>query len=368
MYHSFPKKEDFIAGKKLVLSQIKDIITIIEINYQFYINKWFILMYNRCIFSSEQIGKGKYMKRKGINEVIPMEIEMLKRTFDVVRVIEPCQKFELQFNLDTNTVNQIPFHCYRAEHQLDWCNECLVERVFYEKKEFTKFEFMGDRILFVIAKYITYEGKGYVLETVKILRDQMILNAYGDDDFYNKITKYNQEIYQDELTGVYNRRYINERLPGIVQKTMAEGGNISIAMIDIDYFKMINDEYGHTLGDKILCSVSRSILNNVSIRKGDFVARYGGDEFVLVIKDITYNKSCERMRRIAENVKCTEIVYEEEDHRINYSISIGVANSQELEHPTMAGLFELADQRMYMAKKNGRGCMVITGELTDTYN
>ncbi|MCJ7746601.1 MAG: diguanylate cyclase, partial [Desulfobacterales bacterium] len=105
----------------------------------------------------------------------------------------------------------------------------------------------------------------------------------------------------DTLTNVHNRRYFDERIGAETKKSFSSGTPLSLVMVDIDYFKKVNDTYGHTEGDKVLCKIA-SLLKN-SVRKDDTVARYGGEEFVLILPGAKLEVTsmiAERIRRLVE--------------------------------------------------------------------
>lgn len=155
----------------------------------------------------------------------------------------------------------------------------------------------------------------------------------------------------DTLTGLLNRRAFEDRWQGEVARARRYGRPISIAAIDIDYFKQFNDTYGHVAGDAALTSVSRVIRSRV--RAGDFAARIGGEEFVVALPETNAANAlvmAEQLRRaIAENpIRIA-------NHRgaVNVTISIGVASWPE-HGEEITRLLERADNRLYEAKLAGR--------------
>ena len=155
----------------------------------------------------------------------------------------------------------------------------------------------------------------------------------------------------DSLTGMMNRRTFEDRWQGEVARARRYGRPISIAAIDIDYFKQFNDTYGHAAGDSALQSVGRVIRNRV--RAGDFAARMGGEEFVVALPEtssVNAMAMAEQLRRaIAENpIRVT-------GHRgaVTVTISIGVASWPE-HGEEITRLLERADNRLYEAKLAGR--------------
>jgi diguanylate cyclase (GGDEF)-like protein len=173
-----------------------------------------------------------------------------------------------------------------------------------------------------------------------------------------------EQVIRDPLTGLYNRRHLNEMLGRELAYAAREGTPISFVMIDIDHFKNINDNYGHGPGDKILQSLVNQILGQA--RVGDIICRYGGEEFLAVLPNVaaeTAFQIAERWR-IAFLESATVVEGEEITTTISCGISAFPSNGDKGET-----LITRADQAMYQAKKMGRNKVVIwREELAQTGN
>ncbi len=159
----------------------------------------------------------------------------------------------------------------------------------------------------------------------------------------------------DSLTFLNNRRAFDNKLPDLLEKAIATNMPLSFLLLDIDYFKNINDEYGHLAGDKVLTKVAKIIKSQ--IRLNDFAARYGGEEFAIILPDTTSDKAvilAERMRKIIENTK----FYYKKDKYLKSSVSIGVSSTGE-DCNKIRLLIQKADTALYLAKQNGRN--LVTG-------
>ncbi len=159
----------------------------------------------------------------------------------------------------------------------------------------------------------------------------------------------------DTLTGLYNRRYFEDRLGVETQKSFYSGTPLSLVMVDIDHFKKVNDTFGHTGGDQVLCKTS-SLLKN-SIRKKDMVARYGGEEFMLILPEAGLEESfiiAERIRRLVENTS-----FEIGQAQVNLTISMGISNFPSHRAKSKEELVRMADQALYDAKRGGRNKVCI---------
>ena len=132
--------------------------------------------------------------------------------------------------------------CYSFWKKNRQCMNCISARELREKNQGTKLEFAGEDIYQVTACYMEIDGKAYVMELVKKLNEEFLLDAEGCEKLVRKLDGYNQDLYSDALTGSYNRRYYEERLK---EKETSAG----VAVIDLDDFKLYNDTYGHDAGD-----------------------------------------------------------------------------------------------------------------------
>jgi len=161
-------------------------------------------------------------------------------------------------------------------------------------------------------------------------------------------------LYADELTRIYNRRYLKEVIPGYLVKAEEEGFTVALFMIDMDKFKNINDTYGHGVGDKALKLFSR-ILSEESKDIGEAI-RYAGDEFVLVLSKMDKKEA----RQIGLNIlqRLNDTTLKVKDAEIMLGCSMGISLFPK-DGKTLKTLFEKADEALYVAKDRGRGTCVV---------
>ncbi len=160
-----------------------------------------------------------------------------------------------------------------------------------------------------------------------------------------------QRAITDYLTGAYNRRYFFEVVEGNISYVFRMRRNLCIAMLDIDFFKKVNDNYGHEAGDAVLQHFTRTIRDQ--IRKYDILARYGGEEFVIQFFDCTIKKSLEFLRRIHDALAASPCIHE--NHTIHYTFSSGIASLEEVSTDSpINAMIDIADKRLYIAKNTGR--------------
>ncbi|MBE0603474.1 MAG: GGDEF domain-containing protein, partial [Deltaproteobacteria bacterium] len=155
--------------------------------------------------------------------------------------------------------------------------------------------------------------------------------------------------HRDSLTGTYNRRFFTGRLKEEFERHKRYKRPMSMLMIDIDHFKLVNDNYGHQCGDHILKSVCGSVQS--ALRKVDFLARYGGEEFCCILPETTFENSmvlAERIRAIVEST-----VYDYEGQAVRVTVSIGVPGTPGPDD-SPGTFLKNADDALYKAKGIGR--------------
>jgi diguanylate cyclase (GGDEF)-like protein len=161
----------------------------------------------------------------------------------------------------------------------------------------------------------------------------------------------------DPLTGIYNRRYFFEYLEKTVEHARRnKEKRFSVAILDIDHFKEINDGMGHLAGDYLLKQFADYLKK--SIRPYDLLARYGGDEFIVLFKDCGKSESCDILTRIKDAIERTE--YRFQDNPVRATFSSGISEIDELKQgETAEKLVGTADERLLVAKQKGRNRIVI---------
>lgn len=148
----------------------------------------------------------------------------------------------------------------------------------------------------------------------------------------------------DQLTGIFNRRYMEEQILVAIERSERYGEDMSLVMVDIDYFKGVNDTYGHDIGDKVLAKIALTLINNV--RGIDIVGRWGGEEFLILFQANEYGA-----RSNADKLRL-EIM--SDDYGIPDKITASFGYTQNIKGDTLDSWVKRADQALYKAKENGR--------------
>jgi two-component system cell cycle response regulator len=155
----------------------------------------------------------------------------------------------------------------------------------------------------------------------------------------------------DGLTGLYNRHYLNTHLDNMVRDALQNNKPLSLMMMDMDHFKQVNDTYGHDVGDQVLKQLSGIITN--SIRSSDLAARFGGEEFVVLMPGTRIENSRDVANRMRQRIQDTPFVVTHEVGQINKTISIGMSHVNHM-GDSAESILKRADEALYRAKNSGR--------------
>ncbi len=167
-------------------------------------------------------------------------------------------------------------------------------------------------------------------------------------EYKKRLTIQKHKLFLDSLTQVHNRAALDERLELEYKRWLRYGTPLCLAIIDIDHFKHINDNYGHMAGDKALKVVAKALQN--ALRDTDFIARFGGEEFVVLLPNINPDKYQKPLENLRQTIK--SIPFRFRDARVEITISIGATLFRTGDHTTDA--FERADKALYSSKHSGR--------------
>lgn len=272
------------------------------------------------------------------------EMELFKTVFDDARLLDmhALQLIGKGLGSYSLTESEQKFDFWEKEHP---CNNdsCIVLQALRDKDVHTKLEFIGSQLYEVTARYMEVEGEPSVLELVKRMDDNYMIDENQREKLLRHFGGYHEQLYKDALTGAYNRRYFEEK----IRKSTVSAG---VAMIDLDDFKLYNDSFGHDTGDVVLITFVNIIKN--CTRKTDMLIRYGGDEFLLIMPGIKEENFKNKLLQILEEVHRADVP----GHgglRLSASIGGVLSNGSVIEDA-----IGRADKLMYQAKN--RKNMVVT--------
>lgn len=171
--------------------------------------------------------------------------------------------------------------------------------------------------------------------------------------------RFQQQMYdaalRDGLTKAFNKKYFLDRLDTEIAYARRHRADLSLVMFDVDFFKRINDNFGHLAGDHVLRELSR--IAQATVRTEDVFARYGGEEFGVICRQVKLASAGVLGERLRASVEAN--VFEFDGHRLPVTISVGVAAHPEVNAETSSHLIQAADEALYQAKRTGRNKVLL---------
>ena len=260
-----------------------------------------------------------------------------ENVFSVVRLLDAETILNAAKGKNQN-ISAEPCRCFDFWETGKRCSNCVSLKALEEKNKKTKLEFRENNVYQVTAHYVEVDGKPKVMELIQYLDEADIVDIDGSERLFTKLNGFQDELYRDVLTGIYNRRYYEDQL----RKQILPAG---IAMIDLDDFKLYNDTCGHNAGDLALTTVA-GVIRGMIRRTTDILIRYGGDEFLLVMPGVKEEDFAQKLRQIQNEVHSKEVPG---FSRLQLSVSIGGVLSEEHK---IENAVEMADKLMYRAKNH----------------
>ena len=291
------------------------------------------------------------MYERELEELI-QKLHIFNNVYDKVRIVDPVKKkvLHLYGDLDQDT----PEHCFFFWRSGEICENCVSMKAFRERDTFMKIEYTDREIYLVTAIPIELAEQVVVLELMKNATNNISFSINGESasvDFDIMLDSLNNRAIKDSLTGIYNRRYINEKLPLDMINANLSNHSISVIMVDIDMFKNVNDTYGHLIGDCTIKSVANLLQRSLK-RENDWVARYGGEEFLICLPGTNLSFAKDLAENIRNKIERTPIECGELEFSITASFGISVMTPKF--GTSVNELIEEADRKLYEAKRNGR--------------
>lgn len=246
-----------------------------------------------------------------------------ERLFDFYRIVEPVthQVYDMEDG------ELIPYNelCHRVWNRKNECLNCSSLRTMQEQRTFIKLEYMESKIYLVFSIPIQLKEDMYVLEYIKDVTSSLMVNSIQDEKNDNKnisslIHRFNELLIHDDYTGLYNKSYIFQKLAEDISKARKTGESLAAVMIDIDDFKEINDTYGHVSGDRVILKIA-SKLKSYESDGSTWAARIGGDEFLLIFKDMPEEEVQIRCKILEKEI--ADIAFKGGRERFHAYISVG---------------------------------------------
>ena len=244
--------------------------------------------------------------------------------------------------------------CYEALHnRTAICDDCVVEKTFRSKDPCAKEKLVtlpdGSEVWFELSTYPIFDQQRNVSHVVEYSRD-ITFRKKEEAEKEDLIKTLNHLSTTDSLTGLLNRRALNDMLGHEIERANRYENVLSLIICDVDLFKHINDTYGHTAGDRALTAVSEVLRR--TLRKADILGRYGGDEFMIILPETSLAGALSLAEKVRAAVEGLELELPD-NKRSGLTLSIGVSSCCTPED-NLDSLVSLADAALYKSKEAGR--------------
>jgi len=203
----------------------------------------------------------------------------------------------------------------------------------------------GSEDTYMISRFLKIGANDYI--TKPFIKEEFLGRIKNALSFGTMFEKIKNMAMTDHLTGLHNRVYFYDTGSKVFEMTKRASNLVAIAMIDIDNFKIINDTYGHEIGDRALIHIAQTMQK--SLKNSDILVRFGGEEFVILLPNCNHEQAVNVMEKVCLNVANTTLKIKN-DRELNITVSIGVSPMKE----KIDIMVEEADKFMYIAKKSGK--------------
>ena len=278
---------------------------------------------------------------------------IISKISDIIRIIDPLQKKVIE--CADKDLDSAQLHCFDFWGKNRVCDNCISMRAYNDNKTYVKIEYTNQKTYLITALPHDLEGRTVVIELIKDITNSMIFSLQDSpgagSGIHALIDNMNKLAFSDPLTGLFNRRYIMEKLPVDLLNAVLLSQDISVIIADIDFFKIVNDTYGHLAGDYTLKKFAETISSCIK-RGNDWIARYGGEEFLICMPGADLETAKETSEAMRNAIEKTAIVYDGKEFKI--TSSFGIYSKKPTESENIDDLLKHADEKLYLAKNNGR--------------
>jgi len=290
-------------------------------------------------------------KINDLYEQVKERLSLIEDMYDIIGIVDPINK-NLTIIKD-DEIGKFKWTCYDFWKRGVSCNNCISMRAYTEKDTFLKIEYADNKVILVIATPVVIDERIYVIEMLKdISKSGSIfdINTNSEINICTMINEVNNKIIRDDLTGVYNRRYIAERLTIDINNSIIHESPLSVILTDIDNFKDVNDKYGHIIGDKTI-QYFANLISSLNLKNSDWIGRYGGDEFLIVLNNTNKENAFKVSAKIRKLLKETPFQYNDTKIQLTSSSGIYCTKGEKID---IESILIAVDKKLYEVKRKSK--------------
>lgn len=281
-----------------------------------------------------------------------------KNLYDVIRLVDPINNKVINSYPNNLIEDNKSLTCYKFWSKDEPCENCTSLNAYIENNTFYKVEVKDNELYMVISSPFEINDTTYVVELIKnITKSGYFKDNDYDDSLKNMFNIISDLLHKDDLTGVYTKKFMYDSLTKELATTYKSYSFLSVMMIDIDFFKRINDTYGHLLGDKVLKDFVKIISSCIKDENALF-GRFGGEEFILILKHDDIDKIKTLGKTILTSVENHLFKYDDISLKLTCSLGVYTVTAKDCKTSTMENIVHSADSNLYSAKKLGRNKMI----------
>lgn len=240
--------------------------------------------------------------------------------------------------------------CYQIWDRTSPCANCTSRRAVTENAQMVKLEYLENKVVMIVSIPWEAEGETYALELSKDITGSLLINDplhRDNSDVVSMVQELNSLAVRDAYTGLYNKKYIEKEIRESVHNARLCSGNLCAALLDIDSFKIVNDTYGHQMGDLVIKEVVRYI-SEVCASMGCWAGRLGGDEFLIVFEGMEEKESEEICHSLSRTISAHRFQKGERWFSVHVSIGLKEFTAQE---DNEESFLDHVDSKMYEIKR-----------------
>lgn len=281
-----------------------------------------------------------------------------KSLYDVIRLVDPINNKVIDSYPNNLIEDNKSLTCYKFWSKDEPCENCTSLNAYIENNTFYKVEVKDDELYMIISSPFEINDTTYIVELIKnITKTGYFKDNNYDDSLKNMFKIVSDSLHKDDLTGVYTKKFMYDSLTKELATTYKSYSFLSVMMIDIDFFKRINDTYGHLLGDEVLKDFVKIISSCIKDENALF-GRFGGEEFILILKHNDVDKINSLGNTILTSVENHLFKYNDISFKLTCSLGVYTVSTKDCETSTMEDIIHISDSNLYSAKKFGRNRMI----------